>query len=370
MKKNSEPYKVLHYVAVMNRGGEETFIMNVFRAINREKIIFDFLCAINQPGDYDDEIYELNGKIYYLSTGKSKVPIIDRTLNIYNFFMQHSNEYDVFHIHTQHAMDGYLSALSAKKAGVYKVIVHSHSTNTQYHPTMHKLFQPLLEHLPIIKFACSDLAGKWLFGANTEYTIVYNGIDTNKFSFTEEIRTHVKQKNGWNDNIIIGHVGSFTYPKNHKFIVEVFNEIKKEKINSKLVLVGTGPLLNNIMKQIEQLGLKEDVYFLGNRSDINELVQGFDLFLFPSHYEGFPVVLVEAQSTGLKCLISDIITNEVNITPNIYKLSLDMDIKEWAKTAIELIDSGNYRYSMTDKIVASGLNIENTVKILEQFYCD
>ena len=356
--------KILHYVAVMNRGGEETFIMNVFRAINREKITFDFLCAINQPGDYDDEIHKLNGKIYYLKTGKSKIPIIDRTLNIYDFFIQHPNEYNVFHIHTQHAMDGYLSALFSKKAGVHKIIVHSHSTNTQYHPIMHKLFRPLLKHLSIIKFACSDSAGEWLFGANANYTIIYNGIDTNKFSFAEKIRTRVKQENVWNDNIIIGHVGSFTYPKNHKFIVEVFNEIKKEKINSKLVLVGTGPLLNNVMKQIEQLGLKEDVYFLGSRSDINELVQGFDLFLFPSHYEGFPVVLVEAQSTGLKCLISDSITNEVNITPNIYKLSLDMDITEWVKTAIELIDSGNNRYSMTDKIVASGLNIENFGTIL------
>ncbi len=361
--------KVLHYVSIMNRGGQETFIMNVFHAINREHVLFDFLCTINQPGDYDVEINKLNGKIFHLNLGKFKIEVIDRFLNLRKFLNLHKNEYGVFHVHTQHAMDGFLNATAAIKAGIPTVIVHSHSTNTLYHPIAHKIFRPLLRRLPVTKFACSDLAGKWLYGRQGEYKIICNGVDIKRFSFSNEIRQQIRRENKWDNHKVIGHVGSFSYPKNHEFIVKVFNEIAKKDSTAILVLIGIGEMINDVKKQVEELGISDKVQFLGKRSDVYKLDQGFDLFLFPSRYEGLPVVLVEAQCTGLKCLVSDTITSEIDVTENIYRESLINSPVIWADTAIKIMEENTSRRNMADVVTNAGYNIKDTAKILTEFYC-
>lgn len=360
--------KVLHYISIMNRGGQETFIMNVFYSINRKHVLFDFLCTINQPGDYDVEINELNGKIFHLNLGKFKIPIIDRFFSLCKFLNLHRNEYEVFHVHTQHAMDGFLNALAAKKAQIPKVVIHSHNTSTMYHPIAHRLFRPLLKRMNVNKLACSDLAGQWLFGKGVQYKVIFNGIDVKKFSFSKKVRDIVRKENGWEGKKVIGHVGRFSYQKNHEFIVKVFNEIAKKDSTAILVLAGIGEMMDNVKEQVKELGLSDKVQFLGNRSDVYKLDQGFDLFLFPSRYEGLPVVLVEAQCTGVKCLISDNITSEIDVTENIYRESLISSPVIWANIAIRIIEENTCRKNMADMVTNAGYNIEDTAKILTEFY--
>nr|WP_308650378.1 glycosyltransferase family 1 protein [uncultured Agathobacter sp.] len=361
--------KVLHYVSIMNRGGQETFIMNVFKAIDKKKVTFDFLCTINEKGAYDDDITGLGGKIFSLELGHYKIQLVDRLYALSKFLRTHNNEYKVFHIHTQHAMDGFLNAVVAKNAGIKKVIVHSHSTSTLYHPMLHMMFRPFLRNLHIYRFACSELAGQWLFGKHAKYKIIRNGIDINRFSYSTSVRKRVRLENDWQGNTVIGHVGSMTYPKNHEFIIDVFAEYVKKNPKAILVLVGDGPFKTKIETKIKSLKIEEKIRLMGSRSDIYNIDQGIDLFLFPSHYEGLPVVLVEAQCTGLKCLISDVITPEIDLTQNIYRMSLNEDIEAWVEMIDKIISTLDKRQSMSSAVQLAGFDIKNTAEELEKIYC-
>ncbi len=362
--------RVLHYVAIMNRGGQETFLMNVFRNIDREKVSFDFLCCLAEKGNYDDEIRALGGKVitFQLSEKKSPFKRLNNFFRLYKTIKKIGLDYDAFHIHTQHAMDAFLNTMAAKLAGIHNVVVHSHSTNTLHHIKAHKIFRPLLRRLPITKFACSDSAGMWLFGKRKSFQIICNGIDVERYGFDSEIRRKNREKFGWYSHFVIGHVGSFTYPKNHEFIVKIFNEIHLLNPKAFLVLVGEGELKQEVREQVEILGLNNFVQFLGGRDDIDILNQCFDLLLFPSRYEGLPVSLIEAQSTGLPCLISDTITNEICITPKMSKLNLEDDAQVWAKKCIEILRQTEERSSFSEDITKRGYNIAIVAQQLEDFY--
>lgn len=361
--------KVLHSVSIMNRGGEETFIMNVFRKIDRDKIQFDFLCVINDKGDYDDEIHLLGGHIHYLKINRIKGPIkqLDNAYLLYKFLRIHRGGYDVFHLHTQHAMDGFLSGCAAKLAGIKTVIVHSHNTSTDFHKIAHFVFRPLLNCLPIKKFACSNAAGKWLFGKKT-FTVIHNAIDVDIFNFNNEIRNRTRAQNYWDDKFVVGHIGRFNYQKNHDFLIEVFEKLSYIKPNAVLVLVGSGSDQDRIKQQVEKLKLKDKVFFMGTRADVAELYQGMDCFLFPSRYEGLPVTLVEAQATGLPCFVSDKITREICATKLIDFMSLNQTPVQWANKIIGVDSCEKERRSYAKEITEFGYNINNVVKEMEYYY--
>lgn len=360
--------KVLHYVSLMNRAGQETFIMNVYRTIDRNKFDFDFLCCLDGVGDYDEEIKSLGGTIHHLPLlrWKSKLKQIENFWVLFKFLWEHHNEYKVFHIHTQHAMDAYRDVLAAKMAGIKTVVVHSHSTSTLHHKRAHYLFQKPLNRMKVVCLACSDLAGKWLYGDDGEFEVVNNGIMIEHYKFDPVIREQTRKENGWEGKFVIGHVGSFTYPKNHAFIIKVFKEVLHKNPGAILAFAGKGELEKNIRDLVSSENIKQNVVFLGTRSDINYLDQAFDVLLFPSHYEGLPVVLVEAQATGLKCIISDVITEQVDVTNRIVRCNLEDPAGKWADIVLK---EDNYPRELAYTDVSnSGFNIENTVRELEQIY--
>lgn len=361
--------KVLHYVAIMNRAGEETFLMNVFRTIDREKVLFDFLCSLNRKGDYDEEIVSLGGKVIHFSDEKKLSPtLFDRMLKLYMFLKKSGKEYKVFHIHTQHSMDGWCDAIVAKICGIEKIVVHSHTTNTLYHPVIHRMFRPLLRRLKIKKYACSMQAGQWLFGRKGNFEVLTNGIITKSFIYSDEVRKRIRRKYDWSGKKIIGHVGSFTYAKNHMFLLEIFRELHKLDNATMLVLVGAGENEEQIRQYIFENDLMENVAFMGIRSDTNELYQGMDMFMFPSKYEGLGIVIVEAQSAALPCLISDVIPNDVDITDYVHRASLELSAMEWAKIAKNLLDADCSRGDISAKICAAGYDIGTTTRKLQQYY--
>lgn len=361
--------RVLHYVAIMNRAGEETFIMNVFRKINRQYVMFDFLCSLGQRGEYDDEIESLGGIIYHLSEKKIvHSTTIDTCIKLFKFLKRHSGEFSAFHIHTQHAMSAYLNAMVAKMTGIPKVIVHSHSTNTLYHLNAHKLFRPLLAKTKVDRFACSNEAGKWLYGERGRFQIIKNGIDTNRFCYSENVRNRVRIEHGWTGNKIVGHVGSFTYPKNHLFLLEVFRELIKLDSSVRLILVGKGEYKSRILQYMSDNNISEYVTLMGVRQDVSDICQAMDIMIFPSRYEGLPVALVEAQAAALPCLISDVISNEIDLTDCIHRASLNSSAVEWAKMAKKILDDNHPRCDTSVKIRTAGYDIETTAKELQEFY--
>lgn len=363
--------KVLHYVSIMDRAGQETFIMNLYRNINRDEIQFGFLCSENRHGDYDDEIYSLGGEINYvlLNRKQGKLRHIDNYFILKNELKKYSCNYDVFHIHNHHAFDSYMAARAALKAGFKKVIVHSHSSSAEDHVKLHELFKKPLSNLNIIKLACSDLAGEWMFSTN-DYILIRNGIDVNKFAFDEKASIEYRNALNISDKFVIGHIGRFMYVKNHEFLVRLFSEYKKVNENACLMLVGGGEDFDKIKELVSSLGISDDVLFLGVREDTPQLYSAMDMFILPSHFEGLPVVLVEAQTSGLPCLLSDNVSKQSQITTNVIWESLNASNDDWIYkiTTAEKMSKVLNRSSFPNEVRNAGYDIADTVKNLEEIY--
>lgn len=369
MSKNMDRVNVMHYVSRMDRAGQETLIMNIFRNIDRARVNFEFLCSEPGKGDYDEEILSLGGKIHHIQLNRisGKLKQLDNRRILRRYLMSRNQEIQAFHIHTQHAMDAYLAATAAIGAGIPKVIVHSHNTSVQMHLFAHKVFKVLLKTLPITRFACGVDAGKWMFG-NTRNTVIHNAVDLDHFAFDETKRNRIREKMQWEHQVIIGHVGRFNAQKNHEYLIDIFYSLHASLPEAHLVLIGQGELEVKIREKVSSLGLDEAVSFLGIRSDMELLYQGMDIFLLPSLYEGLPVVLVETQAEGLPCFISDTITREIDIIPDLFRLGIDVEASDWSEQIMEYLSHGISRRRTDSYMREAGYDIKLTAKELEDFY--
>ncbi|MCW6700871.1 glycosyltransferase family 1 protein [Anaerococcus sp. NML200537] len=355
--------RILHVIGGMDRGGAETLIMNIYRNIDRTKVQFDFAVHTNNRCHYDDEIESLGGKIYHLPRFKI-YNIIDYKIS-WNKLLS-KGEWQIIHGHLDSTASIYLKI--AKKYGLI-TIAHSHSTSSG--TGVKKIIVDYL-HRDIVKFsdynfACSTESGEWLFGKNSNFSIIYNGIEMKKFIFDESIRKNVRNELNLNNKFVIGHVANYTYPKNHKFIIELFKIIAEKDSNANLVLAGKG-VKENIYESIRGTLIENKITFLGVRNDINRVLQAFDVFILPSLYEGLPVSLVEAQASGLQCIASDQITKEVKYTENLEFIPINNNdsLKKWANKILSL---KNIKHkNLYDELVDSEFNIIKVSKSLQNFY--
>lgn len=352
--------RVLHIVGAMAPGGFENFIMNIYRKIDREQVQFDFIVHLKKDNAYDEEIEDLGGKLFYV-TRKSKNPVK-------NFFEMRKvvkdNHYDIVCRHSDSAFT-VVDLLAARLGGAGKTIMHSHSTTTGNVP-IHKFFRTWMSVVPTHRFACSQAAGHWMFG-KSDFTFVPNAIDTSEYLYHADIRESMRKEWKVENKNVYGHVGNFVYAKNHMFLLEVFQKISQRDENAVLFLIGEGDLRKEIEQKISELKLHDKVIMTGRRKDVVRFLQMFDLYLFPSVYEGLPVSMVEAQCTGLSCLISSSITDEIMLTDCVRQKSLDDSLDDWAKAAMEMLENGKRkeRYSRQEEIKKSGYGIEELVKFYE-----
>lgn len=356
--------RVLQVVNNMHRAGLETMLMNYYRHMDKEKIQFDFLTHRPERDDYDDEIESMGGKVYYAPRlYPQNYPAYFKYMD--NFFKEHP-EYKIMHSHID-AMS-YLPLKAAKRAGVPIRIAHSHNTSIDkdFKLPLKLYYKSRITSVANYYCACGEEAGKFLF-QNREYTVIPNAIETDKFRYDEEIRDRKRKELGINDEIVLGHVGRISYQKNHKFLVEIFNEILKKNNNVLLMLIGVGEKEEEVRKQIENLGISNKVLFLGNRSDVYELYQAMDAFLLPSYFEGIPVVGVEAQYAGLTCFFSDKVPEEVKFTEGSYFISLDESATKWAEKILSITPTVSRK--LEDKYVQDSIyNIEKSYEELEKLY--
>ena len=304
--------RVLHIFNIMDRAGAETMIMNVYRNIDRNKIQFDFICMEKRKGDYDDEIKSLGGKIYRVdSPNKGR---IKNLIQIYKIMK--SEKIKIIHSH----MSFYSGPLCmvAKWSGVNKIIVHSHTTSDLrkvgfIRKIYNKLCRKLISKYATIKLACGEMAGKYLY-IDDKFTIIKNGIDLEKYiNVTEKQVNLLKKELNINDELIIGHVGRFVEVKNQEYFIKLAKKLKDKYINFKIVLVGDGNLRSNIKRKIKDEKLEQYFILPGIRENINVFMQMFSLFILPSLYEGFPLVVVEALAGKNKCFISNKVSSETKI---------------------------------------------------------
>jgi glycosyltransferase involved in cell wall biosynthesis len=361
-----DPLRILHVVVNMNRGGAEMLIMNLYRNVDRSKVQFDFLTC--KEGEFDSEILKLGGKVH-------RIPYITdvghfRYVKELNSFFTRNNEYKIVHSHMD-KMSG-LILRSAKKVGIPLRISHSHNTSSEGRIAA-KLYKWLIGNLILPNatnlVACSTNSAKWLFKGQSRSTkIIKNGIEIEKFTYNPKSREVVRDLLNLDPNtFVIGHIGRLDHQKNHTFLIDIFSKFNQVNGNSVLILVGDGPMSEDIKRKVLELGIADKVKFLGIRTDIHLLLQAFDVFVFPSLHEGLPVSLIEAQGSGLPCLISDRITKEVNIGSNLVDFVPLTDKKLWVKKMKDIASNpidriSNVPFSM------NGYDIKEEANNLENFY--
>lgn len=358
-----EPVRILHVVTYMGRGGLETMLMNYYRHIDRSKVQFDFLVHRDFEADYDQEILSLGGRIYHLPRLN---PFSIHYYKELNLFFKNHPEYRVVHVH-QDCMSS-IALKAAYRSHVPVRIAHSHNANQDKNIKylIKRYFMRSIPQYATHLFACGEEAGNWMFNGK-KFIVLNNAIDTKKFAYDIDKRNIVRDKLAITDDFIIGHVGRFNKQKNHDFLIDIFNEVHKMLNNSKLLLVGTGDLEDKIKEKVNSFNLANNVLFVGNRDDVNELMQAMDIFVFPSHYEGLPVTLVEAQASGLPVIKSNYVPDQCIMTPNVYTLSLSNSPKEWADEIIKMMKE----YKRTDTshyIMENQYDISVNAKWLEEFY--
>lgn len=363
-----EPKRVLHVLGRLDRGGAETLVMNLYRNIDRNKVQFDFVIHTTDKCDYNDEIKSLGGRIYSLPTytGKNHLQY-KKSWN--RLFIDHP-EYNIIHGHVRSTASIYLKV--AKKNGLI-TIAHSHNTSSGigFAAIVKYILQYKIRYTADFLFACSKNAGVWLFGKRackkSNFYILNNAIDTEIFTFNEEIRLEKRNEFEISDKFVIGHVGRFHTQKNHGFIIDIFKEVYDENKNTVLMLVGDGDLRHLIEEKVNKLGLIDNIIITGVRSDIPELYQAMDLFLFPSLYEGLGMVAIEAQASGLPCIIANTIPEEVYITSLVETLSLKDSANLWAKHVLNYTNGYN-RLNMELEIKNARYDIKEIGLRMEQFY--
>lgn len=363
------PVRIIQVFGRLNRGGAESVIMNLYRNIDRDKVQFDFIVHTEQKCDYDDEILLMGGKIYSVPQFKG-LNFFDYC-HKWNLFFKTHPEYKIIHSHISST-----AAIFLLIAKFYRLFTISHSHNISsgkgYNAVVKDVMQLPLRYICNYYMACSLEAGIWLYGDNIvkgdKFKILKNALSLKEFFFDEEKRNLIRNQLNIRDNQkVLIHVGRFHYQKNHEFLIDLFALTVKENSDFLLILVGDGELKLKIMEKVNELKIQDNVIFLGVRQDIPDLLIAADIFVFPSHFEGLGVVLIEAQVSGLPCLISDKIPNEAIVSNLIYTQTLKSSAAEWTKNIKKIsLNHKERKTEITEKML--NYDIQLTSKWLIDFY--
>lgn len=364
--------RILHMTPPIVNNGVYKHIFSNLAHIDKSKYEFAFLTQANADLKNTEAYREYGFNIHNFTTTQRENP---------NKFRQEivdilASGYDVLQLHTSF-WRGFLIEEIAMEVGVPKVIVHSHSSaidiaNPEKRAQMyeeHMRFKSAFDTSYATDFwACSTLAADWLYGEQiprNEIKIMRNAIEVERFSFDEEVRARYRRELGIEGKFVIGNTCRFEYAKNHEFLIRVFAEVRKKHPDTVLLLVGGGQNLSLIKKMVKDLGIEAAVRFLGWRDDIEKIYQAIDLYCLPSLFEGLPIVLIEAQAAGLRCIASSTITREVQITDNIFYV--DLSEQEWVEAIEQFVDDYSRR-DTEDEIKAAGFDIRQQIKVIEKEY--
>lgn len=348
-------------------GGVQEYLINIYRYLSKKGFIFDFIVP-GESCEYEEEINKLGGKIYYIPPRKKNlIKNIQGYQNIFKNYEKYSAVY--YNLSEIYYIIPFLMSIIYK----YPIkIVHSHNVKSNNMPYIYYLFHSINRHILTkhadVYFAASSMAAAWMFGEKllreNKVEIIANAIDVEKFLYNESIREKVRSELNIKNEFIVGNVGRLTYQKNQKYLINIFNEFIKVNNDARLLIIGEGELEARLKKQVKELDIEDKVLFLGNRNDVNELMQAMDIFIFPSYFEGLGIVLIEAQAAGLKCLVSDIIPKEVKVNENIHYLSLEKKEK-WIETILKYSSLQDRDVNIED-FVRSGYEIKTMCENFEK----
>ena len=364
----SEPIRILHVFGTMDRGGAESRTMDLYRHLDREKVQFDFLVHTNKTGHFEAEIKEMGGRIY-------RVP---RFL-FYNYFSYRQALRDFFRAHQDFPIiQGHMTSTAAiylpiaKRAGVPVTVAHARNAGVAkgLKGLLTRMLRYNLHKKADYLFTCSRLAALAVFGREAvekgRTTYIPNAIEVEKYRYDETVRAEIRKQNNLAGQFVIGHVGRFIYQKNHEYLLKIFHEVQKRFADSRLLLLGEGNELGRIKALAKELGILDKIIFIGNVPNAWDYYQAMDYFVFPSRFEGLPGCVVEAQASGLKCLISDAIADEVRISDSVKAMDIHADPVKWADFIIKSRDYSRKR--ATDVLEEAGFDVKRQAMKMEAFY--
>ena len=366
----TNPVRVLNVLGTTNLGGAESRVMELYRALDRDKVQFDFLVHTDKEGQYSEEIRRLGGNVY--SVPRFKVlNILSYKRALRNFFQEHK-EYAAVQGHMTSTAAIYLPI--AKKAGVPVTIAHARSAGVDrgIKGVVTRIIRYPLKYRADYCFTCSSEAGEAVYGRRWvkkgKVWTIPNAIDTRRFAFDPAVRGQVREELGIAGKFVIGHVGRFSFMKNHSYLVDIFAELCKMRDDAVLVLIGKGELEDEIKEKVNASGLADRVLFLGNRFDVERYYQAFDYFVFPSVFEGLPGSVAEAQAAGLCCLVSDQVTKEVALTKLVTYKSIEESAANWASEIMRNAKAALDRKDMQAAIARKNFDVHEQAAAMEAFY--
>lgn len=358
------------------KGGIEQLIYQIVSRFDKSKIHCDFLCYCRKCA-YEEDLVAAGSTVYHV-TKRGENPVKCRK-ELKLFFQTRPKEYDYIWINTCSASDA-AAHVYIKRYTNAQLITHSHNTffdatgvRRAVHMLLHRMNRRKFLKYTDYRFACSAAAGEWLFGAEAkEITIVRNGIETDRFRFDRAVSLQLRQEFSLENCHIIGHAGRFCEAKNHTFILDIFACVLKKSENYRLFLAGEGELLVQMRQKAQELGIADKVIFAGYRNDMERILQMFDILLFPSLFEGLGIIAVEAQASGLPCLISDTVPKEVFLTELVTAMSLAEPAERWAEKLDELVKTNEKtdRTSYCNIVAQNGYDIDETTAELERFFLE
>lgn len=351
--------RVLCILSSLDAGGAETFLMKVMRSLPAEEYQLDFIVSV-ADGCYTQEVLKRGGKIY-------QIP--QRRENFWGAFcgiqkIVKDNQYDTVLKLGENSLSVF-DLIAAKLGGAKNLALRSCNAPTGLSPKarlLHRFFRPILNYVATVKLAPSQLAADFMFGKCAKVKLLNNGVDLNLFQFHAQGREQIREEFDLTDKLVVGHIGRFHVQKNHRFLLEVFKEIYQQRQDAVLLLVGTGNLEADIRSWVDELNLQERVIFAGQRFDIPNLLSAMDVFVFPSFHEGMPNTVIEAQATGLPCVIADTITRDADLTGLVHYLSLADPPALWAEKAVSL--TSEQRENTSSAFSQKGYDIKNVANEL------
>lgn len=363
--------KVLQVGLSFNPGGIESFVMTYYRKLSKQGVRFDFISMFPHLA-YEEEIKSLGGKVFHTcDTRKHPLKFSRQMRKILRI-----GRYDAVHVNMLSAAN-IVPLIVASYGKVPTVIAHSHNSSTPgvVRNLLHRINRPLIPMFATKYFACSELAGEWLFSKkirkSNNYHLIHNALDLKKFAFSLSEREEIRHELGVEGKFVLGHVGRFEEQKNHKFLLEIFREVASACEEAILLLVGEGELQEMIQKKAEEYGIEDRIRFLGIRKDVAKLWKGMDIFVFPSLFEGLPIVALEAQASGIRSVMADTITTEVKLVEKVKFLSLQDSPKEWSRVILSYKGenrSEEENSGIRQAFAKAGYDIESAAQTLLSYY--
>lgn len=346
----------------LDRNGITAFIMNYSEKLVSKFLQIDIVAPNIVKAKNIRDITSKNGILLY-ELPMRKENTLEYFLKLIRIIKQ--KRYNIVHIHGNSCTMS-IELTAAMLAGCKVRIAHSHNTTCQ-HQRAHKLLRPLFEIMCTDRLACGQEAGKWLF-RNKKFTVMKNGIDSQKYSFCGKIRTRIRGELGIQEKqILLGNVGEFSYQKNHKFIINLMKELEKNNPGHyHAVLIGDGEKRKEIKEEIQKYGMQNSITLTGVCDHVSDYLQAMDCFLLPSRFEGVPFVLIEAQASGLCCVVSDQVSYEADLTGNLRYLPIDQGEMVWVRQ----LETMNYERKNEEKMYNSEYELNIAVRRLEKYYRD